>query len=666
LRCGAGSNGVLRAVVIDLPGLSDATELAEQAVRVQHPGVAIERVREPRGVAKDALVVLPFRLRYLRRAGYRLHFARLLGRARNARIASGGRLMHPLVPVLWAMPLLFPIVSVLLIIESPVYLWRHVIRNFFLTAEDRADPIVAYGAGRAAGGVTYWNLLADKARRYGIFGLAHDTYMGKPLSVHSWPLAVAALRTCKYRAYTALSLLLLFGAFAWAAIVSGHPWFLALMPLLMASTFLTFNLHVGTWELLAWGIAALSIVAFLQGLPVLAGFLAGVTLLAHPGVAQMNVSILIAATLLPSIPFMSLVIAGLCSIPPAIPFAVPYWRARHKLGRGRILNTITLSKLKWEPASVYQMLAFIAIAIAFRFSPAPRAAIALHLLAPLVQLFNTKIRWVFSNYTVFNLVFVAGAIHIATWGGTAGTIVWLLVIFTPGLALLETPSTPLAGLPLDPVTLGETGRRLQATFGPLRAGRVAFENDGLSNDMSSAVATITYAVRELPIELLNAAYTEIGDSVIYFKYIRPLNPQVERDVLIDACREAGVKYVVAFTDVFRARLTAFGLKEIAREEGLALAHYPNRGVVTLTIHELEGAAHRIDPEADLHVEPNRITFPAKAGIDYRLAYTAFAGWRATVDGTPVPIRDAHPGMLVTAGRDGLMELRYRYRHYFGL
>ena len=664
-------------MVIDVEGLPDATDRAEQAVRLQHGDVVIERLRGPfaglgaawRALAAssgDALVVLPFRTRYLVRSGYWQMLAAVIGRARNARVAAGTRLLHPLAPMLWAMPLLFPLVSLVLIVKAPLYLIREVIGRFFLSPEDPADPIVAFGGERGAGGVTYWNLLADKARKYGVFGLAHDTYMGKPLAVHSWPLAVALLRALRYRGYTLLALALIFGALGWAAVANGHPGMIALFPLVLASTFLTFNFHVGTWELLAWGWAALSLVAFLGGLPIVAGLAAGLTLLAHPGVAQLNVLALAVATLLPDPRVLDLIIAGVCSVPVALPFLVPYWRSRHKLGRGRILNTITRPQLKWEPASLYQMLLFLAVAVAFWFSPAPREAVALHAIPPIVQFVNTKVQWVFSNYTVFNLVLILGAVHLVSWGGGLAAMVWLLVIFTPATALFETPSSPLAGLPLDPQTLGETGRRLQTTFARLTEGRVAFENDGLTTDLSSAVATITYAVRDLPIELLNAAYAEIGDAEIYDKYVRPLNPDADREQIVNACRDAGVKYLVALTDPFRERLAGFGMREIAREEALALSHYSGRGRVTITVHELDGSASRVQPAADLHVEPNRIRLSAAAGVEYRLAYSAFAGWRATLDGVPIPITDAHPGMIVRSGREGLLELRYRYRHYFGL
>ena len=668
---------VFKAVVIDVEGLPEATVRAEQALRAEHGDVAIVRLPgrfAGLGAAWRALgtseagdlLVLPFRTRYLVRPGYWQLFAAVLGRSRNACVAADTRLLHPLIPVLWALPFLFPLVSLVLIVRAPLYLFRQVIAHFFLSPEDPADPIVAFGGGRAAGGVTYWNLLADKARRYGVFGLAHDTYMGKPLSVHSWPLALGLLRVLRYRAYTALSLLLLAGALAWAAAAGGELWFIALLPLMLTSTFLSFNFHVGTWELLAWGLAALSIVAMMQGHPMVAGALVGLTLLAHPGVAQLGVMVLVAGTVLPTVGFVDLAIAGVIAVPVAMPFLVPYWRARRKLGRGRILNSVTRPEMKWDPASLYQLLLFTALAAAYWFSPAPREALAMHVLPPLVHFVNTKVQWIWSNYTVFNLALVLGAVHLASWGGPVAAVVWLLVIFTPAMALFETPFSPLAGLPLDPITLGETGRRLQRTFGRLTAGRVAFENDGISTDMSSAVATITYAVRDLPIELLNAAYAEIGDAEIYFKYVRPLNAPAERDELLGACRGAGVKYVVAFTEPFRRRLEEYGLKEIAREESLALAHYPNRGTMTLTVHEIAGDPARVQPPVDLQVEPNRIRFQARAGVEYRLSYSAFAGWRATLDGIRVPIEDAHPGMIVRAGRDGLVELRYRYRHYFGL
>jgi hypothetical protein len=661
-----------RALVIDPGGIADTVDRAEAAVRAAFPELVIDRVdaTEPqamRNAASDANAwwVLPFRLRYLARAAYLRLFAFSLLRVRSrvGVIGPSGIVLHPLVPLLSAAPFLHPLVSLVVLLTSPWFLLKGLVRDFLFTSDSADDPIVGYGRDRDVGGVMYWTLIAEKAKRYGVFGLAHDNYWGKPLSVHSWPLAVAALRFLGYRLYTIVAVALFSLAYAYVAVSSGHTSALGFLPLIFVSTYFAFNLYCGTWELLAWGLGALALAAMWAGQPVIAGAFVGAAILAHPGAGALSALLVSAGTLAWHRPFLDLVIAGIASIPVALPFLVPYWRTRAKLGRGQLLNEAAPAHVTADVAAIYTLATFVALAVAAWLTTSWRS-LALFAIPIVVQTLNTFVVWVFSKYTVFNMVLVAGGIQLALHPAPLYAVVYLLVIFTSPMMLIETSYNPLLNFDLTPLRLGDSGHRLRALLGNLTDGRVAFEHDGFNSEMAYATATVARAVARQPVSVLNAAYTEIGDAELFRRFVKPLHPSSTRDEVLASLRASASRYVVAYSDAFRTRLREFGLRELGEERGLRISHFVNRPPMTATLFDLGEPVSLIEPPVPLTVSKNAIDFDATAGVSYLVRFTAFRGWAAEASGVRIPIEDARPGIRITAPTSGPVRLRYRFANYF--
>ena len=654
------------SVIIELHDHPDATEWTEAAVRTQFPGSTLRRVADPpQAAAPSERWFLPFRFSYLKEHSYRRAFLRLFlrNRAVFALVNREGDFVDPVTVALEIVALIQPLAAAILIVRAPVYFWRELLRHFCLSRSDTANPIVGYGAPRGAGGLIYWDLLVRKSRRYGLYGLATDTYFGQPLSVHSWPLAIVILRALGYRAFIAVSTALIVGAMVMLVAYGGHAGALWLLPLILCSTYFTLNLNSGTWELLAWGIASVAVVVFVLGHPILCGLLLAATLLSHPGVCELAIMIVALATFVFHLPLLSLVIAGLSSIPLSLFFVGPYWRSRRKLGRQIVLNRVFAPSRKWNLASFYNFACYIAFAIAALFSPAPRITIALLLLPALLQFTNTKLTWVFSNYTISNLFLVVGWIELVLYPAVVPLIVYLLVIFTEPSLLSSVRSTPLHGFDLSPLRLGRTADRVRRAFAGLTGGRIAFESNGLGTEMSYNVATISWILADDPLDLFNAAYSEVGDAAVYFKFVQAFQPSATREELESACRGSGVKYVVAFTDAFMCRLNEYGFRFVTQERGLLLSHLDDVPA-DVAIFEFGEEVTLIEPPVAVDMATNILTFrPQIMGV-YVLRYTAFKGWRATQNGRHVPIGDASPGMLLHVVDAAPVTLRYRYWNYF--
>src|SRR5215212_4868848 len=94
-----------------------------------------------------------------------------------------------------------PVLSVLIIVRLPYYIVREVVQVLIVTKEQRDDEIIGFGSDKGVSGAIYWLYLANKSARYGLFGLAHDSYAGIPLGLHGWPLATFLLQKLGFRRF---------------------------------------------------------------------------------------------------------------------------------------------------------------------------------------------------------------------------------------------------------------------------------------------------------------------------------------------------------------------------------------------------------------------------------------------------------------------------------
>ncbi len=610
----------------------------------------------------------PFRVRFLANPSYVVHFAKLVaaGSSGHPLVMRDGRVVSAR-EVLWRLArqstLAQPVASLLILASTPWYLVSQVIGRFLLAKESRDDPFVGFGCGKGSGGLVYWLTLVNKSRRYGSLGLAHDTYFGMPLGVHTWPGATAVLRLVRYRGLIAVSAALLSAAVGTAAARAGHPLLGLTIPLLLCSCYFAFNVYLGVFETLAWGLAALAIVAAWSHIGVVAGLLLGATLVVHPGVALLAGSVvgIGVAGRADARELVEIVVAGALSCGW---FLVPYVRSRDKLGRGTIINEeFGGTQLRWTRANVYQGLVYSALLGAAASTGAFGVDAMLQLALPLVVLLvNARIRWVFSEYTVTNFMLVLGGLYAVESASPLVWLAYLAVVYTPPTVLVGSACGFGKGFDLTPVRFGVTGTRIREAFLGLQAGRVAFEHDVFGSEISYATAALTYLLSDLPVDLLNAGYAEIGDSSIFERYVRPLSAGSEPAALEHACRSAGVTHLVVFSPALASTLEVRGLRRVVTLTKLELSPRVGAAVLELAIFDL-GSSPDTSP-GQLTIVPNRVTFPAHAGREYALRLTAFPGWRAYQHRTRLEILDARPGMRVIVPGDGEVTLVYRYRHYF--
>lgn len=557
-----------------------------------------------------------------------------------------------------------PLMSLLHIVSMPSYLVREIIPKLLLAGDRANDEIVGYGRGRAAGGQVYWLTLANEARRFGTFGMASDLYMGMPLSLHTWPLAVGVLAWIGYRRYLALSVLLFVAGLAWIFWAVGAPLMVIFVPLLLVSNYYLFNIVAGTWEILSWGLFLVSLASLVSGYSVVAGFLMALVVLGHPGVGMLSALLLLGLVFVNYLSPVELIIAGVTGGACAVWWIWPYLKAGKKLGRERILAETWNSPRVWNSRAIYQFSIYSLFALAAAYQGGWSTWHLVHLLPLGILYWNTKIKWIFSNYTVFNFMMVVGALQIALQPDVVTVVTYLLVIFTPANFMWPGDCKGF-GLDLTPLYLGEKRRILEELFGPLKPGRIALElGTNRAHPGWSIVAPVGYVASTMDMELFNSGYTEIGDYDVYNKVARYLHDGVSFQDFEQACRIGGIRWVVATTESYKRCLESWGCTKVDETEPMDISDWPNASEVSLTVYEVPWETSIIAPVVPVSVERNRVTFEPVSGETYRLAFTYFEGWRAFQAGKEIYISDANPGMEVKSIADSPIEFRYSLMHYW--
>ncbi len=557
---------------------------------------------------------------------------------------------------------LAPLLSIAQVLRLPFYAVREVVPALLTSDRGEGGPVVGYGSDRGVGGQAYWLIFPPKVRRFGLFGLANDTYMGMPLGLHSWPLSIVALSALGYRLLFLVSTAMIAGGAWWIFAQFGHASWAWLIPVTLLSNYYLFNLTSGTWEVLAWGVAMLMFASLLAVMPVLAGVLAAALLLCHPGVTMLAAVTTLALMLTGVRPVTEyLTMGGVAAVLGAW-WLIPYRAASTKLGRKHILGALWQLPMKWSRPSSYQFGAFAIFSLIATMSG--RAVDGLVLVVPLAVLYvNTRISWIFSQYTVTNLMLVLGLIVLARSPSLPSAIAFGFVVFTPP-TIMWARFGRLLGLDVEPIRVGDTKAKLGELVASVN-GRLAHE---LGRDRNhpgwSSIAALSCFLADSGIDLFTAAYTEIGDYEIYRRTIPWFNVDASRAEFQRACHTAGVSHFMALTPSFRDRLLEWGCEMLGETGPLALSDVPDGERPTLTLFRLPWPASLVEPPvSDFEVEPNRMRFTGRAGASYTLRFSAFHGWRATECGRPLRVSDATPGMRLDVSLDGPVELRYSLANY---
>jgi len=608
--------------------------------------------------------VLPYRLRFLFLPAYWLCLAKLMfsGSGTRRLLDANGQLASPISVFLHVSLIAHPVFAIGNLLRFPFYFINQVVRKFLLASEDSKDEIVGYGQGKGVGGLIYWLILTIKSRRYGIFGCAHDNYFGIPLSIHCWPLAVWFLRTLGFRLYAIVAATLVAISLTWISTVSGTLNVLWIIPLFLCCNMALYNLYTSNWEILAWGFAAAATASVHAEQYYIAGIFMAALLLAHPGITLLVTVQISTTVLIGGHSLFDLLRIAVVSTPLTLWWMILYWRARHKLGRGYMINNIWGSTRGMSVETLYQFVTYVTFASIcwWRF---PFNSTLLLLLPAVVFLRNQLMHWTFSHYTTTNFMLFSIVIFTVMHPDPFVIAVALIFSFTRSDFILHTCKSSW-GFDLTPVRMGSVRARLLALLSPSYGSRLALETGPTREHIGwSLLPSLTYVLASEDIDLVSAAYMEIGDAVIFKKYTRSYNDSVPEMEFRQACEGSGVQYFLTCTEVCTENFKSRGYLCLGQLEDVQLDESSGTPV-TLTLFKLPWTAAFVDPPVEIQRLPNQLIFTAVAGRSYLLRFSSFAGWKARLNGRSIPIEDAEPGMRVSCSENGQVQFSYSIRNYF--
>lgn len=547
-----------------------------------------------------------------------------------------------------------PLLSLAIVLRSPQHLMRHLIAQF-ANGADHDDPVVGHGRGKGSGGLVYWLSLVESSRRFGVFGLDHRQYFGVPLSVHSWPAALALLRYAGYRLFTLISIGIIVAALAAAG---GTTAAAILVPaIVLTSTYLSFNIYVGTWELLSWGLGLVAVVS--GGVWPVGGGSLGLAILAHPGAGALLAPVFAVYAIARHGVVdgaLGVTMAVVCSVW----FVVPYLRSHTRLLRLQWTKEAARQVNVWSLSTVYQLAGALVGPLIVLLQPRiPVTDLLLFLVYPCVVFYvNTAIVWYFSQYTITNLMLVSFACYCALHPSLA-LMLWLVLFVNTSPAALFPGCDRTRSFDLTPVRLGRGRQAILDLFSNV-PGKIGFETNGIGNDpYRYEIAALTYVLSATETELLNGGYAELGDPDVFTAVTRRLNGVVPRSEFEEACQCGFISTIAVFSDGFRAQCHSRGYPVVGELSGLRLSASPaSTEPVTITLFALRNAGHQDDPWSV--VGRNLI----KVNMGVRLPLTPFVGWGIEEPADGGRLIDCKPGMAADDPTAHAVLLRYRYRNYF--
>ena len=559
-------------------------------------------------------------------------------------------------------------------LRTPLYLWKEIINNFYFSNDLQEDEIIGFGEGRSATGMLYFLARAKMAKKFGTFGIAHDDYMGTPVTLHRGPIDVFLNNIIGYRKLIAVAVLVMSFAFIWFAIQSGSYYFLLLLPFIFSSAYFTKHIFVGVTEPLAWSFFLMSLIFYLYGYYFVAAGFFSLVLLTHIGVGLLLGGIVFSYLVLNFVnnvysiqELHGTILFFILTFIMISWFIIPFIRNSNKLGRNELIDGHYGMAYKWTKQSGIQALVYLVYIISnFIFYPENNINFVLFL--PLLVLYiNAKQKWLFSQYTVDMFMLIMGALFIFINPRIEIALVYLYLINTsPEIQVPFLHGANRYGFSLKPVTLGPKKKDILDIFSKLpKSSRIALEG-GIIKETNAYQNNVllSYLLVDSEIELFDGYAPEFVEASIYLKMVQYLSwkssPKIIKNILV----QSGSKYIVAYDERFKVNLRDSGFKELSSIDCKSITWVKNRDGPVMTLFEAPFEVTRIEPETKIKTMPNKIIFEAKKDITYFLKYNYYQGWRAIQNGNAIPIEDGEPGMIIFAPNDGEIILEYNYGNYF--
>lgn len=565
------------------------------------------------------------------------------------------------------------VAPLIIFIRTPLFIWKEIIKNFVFSKTSRDDEFMGFGGGKGFTGLIYVLVKSKMAKKYGLFGIAHDDFMGTPVTLHRGFVDMALFRSFGFRKTVGISVALFTIAFTWLIVPINNLFLLIILLFVFCSSYFIEQIYVGVLEILSWAFFALSFVSYYNGDVILAAIFFALLICSHVGIGLLYglsitlygaTNIFYGAPAMPSL--FEFFIFGCLTCALTLPYLIPFIKSRAKLSRNDLINTAWGGSYWAKKNSIQATIYSIFIISAIVYTPLTPMHYLLFL--PLLALYvNSSRKWLFSAYTLEMFMLVTGLIFVLINPKLEVIILYFYLIYTsPSILTPRMLGATKYGFSLKPVTLGIKKQEIINLLSKVTKGsRIALEGGSLKNlDIYRFNPLLSYLLVDADAELLNGYAAEFVEANIYLDIVQYLDHTSSQERIKKVLAMGGASYIVAYSESFKQDLRKFKFEELGSVDCQDISLMKNEPGPVITLFKTPFDVSIIEPKTKLIVSTNELRFNAEKGKTYLLKYNYYLGWKAFQNKNNVVIEDATPGMIIKAPADGEIVLRYRYRYYW--
>lgn len=499
---------------------------------------------------------------------------------------------------------------------------------------------------------TYYLRGDECVKKYGERGYVYEDGLGFSLKERFWlnPIALKIYNKLKIRKFTLLTAFILFFSIITIGFLEGIIWWkLGVLIILIAgsSLFIVPFFRLAKPETLSWAFLPLAFYSFFKGY-----YLFSVLLTFSIAVLNFTVALLTIETILLYALFSANFVNGiLVSIIPSIKLLfdlTPFFKKSFAgklfevLGGGKKVKSQSKTFLRIRPNDVYLTFFYLIFFASFVISGAPLIYLII-LINPLVLfLINQNLFRFADNHTFFKFFFVISSVFVIIQPTTLTFLTYILFIYISSVGLLETIEDIIKKYPhLKPYSIKKANQFLENFFSKIFPhSRIIFETEGTEKSLAGFRLILTYfeyILFKRGIEFLPMEWLRLTQFDYFTKEYIKINNKSGKETIEEKLKELGGSYLMVYSEDFANSMRKWGYKEIGRLkwEELKRIFWDYEEIIEygyerkdLYLFRPPFEASRIEPVAQLKIEPNRMEFNAKAGEEYIIKYTYHPSWRA--------------------------------------
>ena len=531
---------------------------------------------------------------------------------------------------------------------------------------------------------TWYLRIADCIKKYGRNGYVYEDGLGFSLKERFWlnPFTLKVYDKLRIQKFTLLTFLILISSISIIGILEDISLIKLIILIVLiggSPIFLIPFFRLAKPETISWAFFPLAFYTFFKGYYFISAIFCF-------GIAILNFTttlFLAEAIFLFSLFSGSFIYGIMVLLAPAVKLLfdlIPFIRKSlvvellEVLG-GRKSKTREEKILRLRPNNLYLAFFYSVFLVSFIIDKAPLIYFIV-LISPLILLIINQNFFRFSDDNTFYRFFaLIGLIFLLLRFNPLIFIGYLTFIYLSPLSLMETiENVPNSYPHLKTYSLEQSKKFFEYFFNRIPSfSRIIFEQENMEKSLGGFRPLFTYfeyIFLQKHIELLPGEWLRLTQMDYFMKEYIKINKNSPRETIEEKIKELGGDYIMVHSEDFADNLKKWGYKEIGilKWEELKevfwgseeIMEYGYKGKDLYLLQPPFGTS-RIEPSTQLKIEPNKIEFEVKGGVEYVIKYNYHSSWQAFQNGKEAKIYKAKGKLSFLAlesEKDGKVLLKF--------